>query len=123
MKKLLFLSCILLFSCKNEIIEKPENLIDESTMKNILYDLAMIQAIKGHDMTLLPKNKIDPKTYIYKKYHIDSVQLVKSNKYYASDITNFKKMYDEVLERIKVEKIANEKVLKKELKGKRRALQ
>ncbi|WP_428224140.1 DUF4296 domain-containing protein [Flavobacterium sp.] len=116
MKRLALLVVIFIFSCKNEIVEKPKNLIDESTMKNILYDLAMLQAIKGHDMMLLPKNKIDPKKYIYLKYHIDSIQLVKSNRYYAADISNFKKMYEEILERIKIEKQENEKTLQRKNK-------
>ncbi|MCJ1806119.1 DUF4296 domain-containing protein [Flavobacterium covae] len=96
--------------------EKPDNLIDEATMEKILYDLALIQAIKGHDAKLLPTNQIDPKKYVYKKYHIDSLQLVNSNKYYSYDITNYKKIYDRVIEKIKTEKIKTEKLRQAELK-------
>ena len=50
MKKILFcITIVLLASCSNSIeVEKPENLIEEETMENILYDLALLQALKGH---------------------------------------------------------------------------
>ncbi|AEW87485.1 DUF4296 domain-containing protein [Flavobacterium columnare] len=111
-----FFLIIFFLSCQNAPIKEPNNLIDEATMEKILYDLALIQAIKGHDAKLLPKNQIDPQKYVYKKYHIDSLQLVNSNKYYSSDIVNYKKMYDHVIEKIKTEKIKTEKLRQTELK-------
>ena len=41
--------------------------------------------------------------YIYKKYKIDSVQFSKSNKYYASDIDEYKKMFEKVKEKLSAE--------------------
>ena len=105
MRAVFYLSIIFLtFSCTQKEIEKPENLIDQATMEQILYDLAMLQAIKGHDAKLLPKNQIDPRKYIFQKYKIDSLQLVKSNRYYAADLENYKLMYNNVIEKVKAEK-------------------
>ncbi|QYS88194.1 DUF4296 domain-containing protein [Flavobacterium davisii] len=113
-----FFLIIFFISCRDSAIKKPENLIDEATMEKILYDLALIQAIKGYDAKLLPTNQIDPKKYVYKKYHIDSLQLVNSNKYYSVDIVNYKKIYDHAIEKIKKERIQIEKLRQAELKKK-----
>jgi hypothetical protein len=109
-----------LFSCSDKTTEKPDNLIDEAKMENILYDLALLQAIKGNDPKLLPKNSIDPKKYVFQKYKIDSLQFVNSNKYYSADIENYKSIYERVLERIKNNKVKAEKALKKETKAKQK---
>jgi sensor c-di-GMP phosphodiesterase-like protein len=106
MKKLVFLfgAILLLVSCKNEVVEKPEKLIDEDQMVNIIYDLSILEAMKYQSsQSATPKYAINPKEYIYKKYHIDSLQFARSNHYYASDMGNYKKMYDKVNERIKAE--------------------
>lgn len=115
-----FIIIFTLFSCSNKTIEKPDNLIDETKMENILYDLALLQAIKGNDPKLLPKNNIDPKKYVFLKYKIDSLQFVNSNKYYSADIENYKSIYERVLERIKNNKIKAERTLKKETKAKQK---
>lgn len=109
-----------LFACSDKTIEKPDNLIEEAKMENILYDLALLQAIKGNDAKLLPKNNIDPKKYVFQKYKIDSLQFVNSNKYYSADIENYKSIYERVLERIKNNKAKAEKALKKETKAKQK---
>lgn len=100
MKKMIFIFAILLFSgCGDSAIEKPQNLIDEDTMVDIFYDLSLLDAIKSHNPGKLQQAK-DPNLYIYKKYRIDSVQFAQSNRYYASDIKTYKKMYQRVGRRL-----------------------
>lgn len=96
------LGMVLLFgACKNEVIAKPEKLIDEDKMVNIIYDLALLEAMRSqHQGQEAP---INPREYIFKKYQIDSIQFAQSNHYYASDIGNYKKMYDKVSKRIEAE--------------------
>ena len=113
-----FLVIIFLLSCSDKTIEKPNNLIDETTMENILYDMALLQAIKGHDYKLLPKNSVDPQKYIFQKYKIDSIQFVESNKYYSADIEEYRMMYDRVIEKMKSEKTVLDAKVKKEEKTK-----
>lgn len=91
-------------SCADNAVEKPEKLIDQQTMEKIIYDLSMLQAIKGHNASLLPKNSINPKTYIYQKYKVDSTQFAESNTYYSSDITLYKKMFDNVIAKMTLDK-------------------
>jgi hypothetical protein len=109
-----------LFSCGNKELEKPEKLIDQETMEKIIYDLAMLQAIKGHDATLLPKNSINPKTYIYQKYKVDSTQFAESNAYYSSDITLYKTMFDNVIEKMSIDKKVIDAKVRKDFEAKQK---
>jgi hypothetical protein len=102
MKKLLLLFTLLLLaiSCQKAIIEKPAKLIAEDKMINILFDISVLEAIKQVNPTALTDRKITTSIYIYKKYQIDSLQFAQNDKYYASDVKNYAKMYDEVAKRI-----------------------
>ncbi len=88
---------------KNEI-QKPEKLIEKEVMESILYDLALLQALKGYSPQEIKKNNINPKSYIYQKYKIDSIQFIENNKYYSSDIEEYKLMYERIISRIEKEK-------------------
>lgn len=108
MKKtaVLLISFILLLgSCtvKNEI-QKPEKFIEKEMMEKILYDLALLQALKGYSPQELKKNSINPKSYIYQKYKIDSIQFIENNKYYSYDIEEYKLMYEHIISRIENER-------------------
>lgn len=92
----------LLTSCKDSGISKPDNLIEEDKMVDIIYDLALLEGIKSHNPVNL--QNVNSNEFVYKKYKIDSLQFVKSTQFYASDITNYKKMYEEVGKRIEKNK-------------------
>ncbi|WP_309640909.1 DUF4296 domain-containing protein [Flavobacterium sp.] len=110
MKKYLCIICLVLFlsSCNHTTIEKPNNLIDEEVMTDILYDLSIMDAIKSQSPYDAKNQSINPKEYIFKKYKIDSLQFTESNRYYVSQIEQYKKMYDKVAERIEKEKATAE---------------
>ena len=118
MKKFLSLFTLiaLLVSCNKDLVEKPDNLIDKKVMGDILYDISILEALKYQNQDSLYTNGINPKTYIYKKYKIDSLQFAKSNAYYASDYREYKKMYDALSDRLKKDKEAAAVVVKKERK-------
>lgn len=108
MKNLLnFALLILIFGCSQNIAEKPENLIKKDKMVDILYDLSILDAIKSQRPIYLEENGINSRTYIYKKYKIDSIQFAKSNQYYSSDFVEYKKIYDEVSKRLEESKKKN----------------
>lgn len=121
-KFILIILSFVAISCADNAIEKPEKLIDQETMEKIIYDLSMIQAIKGHDASLLPKNSINPKTYIYQKYKIDSLQFAQSNTYYSSDITLYKEMFDNVILKMTLDKKVIDAKVKKEAKAKQKRI-
>ncbi|MGV3695771.1 DUF4296 domain-containing protein [Flavobacterium sp.] len=112
-KSIIIICCALFFmNCNNGSVAKPDNLIERDKMTDILYDISLLEAIKAQNINggLSSKTSSD---YIYKKYKIDSVQFVKSNKYYASDIAEYKKMVEEVKERIARETAKIEDKMKK----------
>lgn len=75
---------IALFSCNENLIEKPDNLIPEDKMVAVLMDLAIVNAAKSTNISVLHDNDIEPMAYVFKKYDIDSLQFVESDNYYAS---------------------------------------
>ena len=102
MKKVsvLFFCFALFVGCQNNPIEKPDNLIDEDKMVDIMFDITVLEAMKSQTTLVLETNKINPNTYIYKKYNIDSLQFANSDKYYASDVKKYKEIFDAVNKRI-----------------------
>ncbi|MBU2947854.1 DUF4296 domain-containing protein [Zobellia uliginosa] len=83
-------------SCNEQLLEKPENLIPKEKMVDILQDLAIVNAAKTTNIQVLRDNDIEPMEYIFNKYNIDSLQLVESDRYYASLPVEYEKIYKEV---------------------------
>ena len=103
MKKLIFIF-LFLFSCGFPVEKKevPDNLISEEEMINILYDMSLISVSKGINKRILENNGMKPKKYILKKYDIDSLQFVTSNEYYSKDLERYLSIYEEVLNKLEV---------------------
>ncbi len=101
MKKIvLFILALLFFtiSCKDTTVKKPKNLIERKKMVDIIYDLALLEAAKSQTSGTLSYPK--PIEFIKNKYKVDSLTFAQSTQYYASDIKDYKKMYNEVKERL-----------------------
>jgi hypothetical protein len=98
MKKMLVFSIVLqlIVGCEKELIKKPDNLISEEKMINIIFDLSLLEGMKTHNPALLDSFKDNSNEYIYKKYKIDSIQFAKSNIYYATDLKEYENMYTQV---------------------------
>jgi len=97
---------LLIFGCNNSIEKpkKPDNLISEAIMVDIMYDAFLLNSAKGVNKTMLENNGIFPENYIFDKYNVDSTQFANSNNYYAYDT----KAYESILKRIR-EKIEADK--------------
>lgn len=113
MKIIYILFAVLLINtgCGNSIVDKPDNLIDDDTMIEIFYDLAILDAAKNSSY----ENGISTfqaNDFIFKKYEIDSVQFAKSNKYWASDVAKYKRMYKIVKEKLEEKKVDLETIKK-----------
>ena len=93
----------LVFSCSNRP-PKPENLISEERMVDIIYDVSILASAKGVNKKLLENNGILPETFIYTKHNIDSLQFVSSINYYASDPETYNNIYNKVEQRIDAKK-------------------
>lgn len=100
--KIKYVSFLVLFltlsSCYNvQKPNKPDNLISEDAMVNVLVDMAIMSSAKGVNKSKIEDSGIVPDEYIYKKNNIDSLSFSESNAYYAYDI----KKYDAIYQRVK----------------------
>jgi hypothetical protein len=118
-KSISLLAILVLLGCKEDLVKKPDLLIEKSKMMDIMYDLALLEAIKYQNPAVLDSNQIRPKQFIYKKYKIDSLQLAQNNKYYAADYKSYKVMFESVVKRIENEKKRVNAVIKLEEKKKK----
>lgn len=115
MKKLLFISsiCFLFFCCNSKAVEKPKDLISEEVMVDILYDLHVFNAIKMNTISNEDQKNSTPSAYIYQKYEVDSLQFLSSDRYYASDVDAYEKLYQRVTDRLSTDKAAVDAILAK----------
>ncbi|WP_309609613.1 DUF4296 domain-containing protein [Flavobacterium sp.] len=116
-KTILYLLIFTIVACNSKTeIPKPEKPIEKEVMEKILYDLAVLQALKSYSPEKLSKNSINSKTYIYQKYKIDSLQFAQNSKYYASDIEAYKIMYQKVSDKLVLEKKNIDTIISRETK-------
>ncbi|MFV8356485.1 DUF4296 domain-containing protein [Flavobacterium sp. XS1P32] len=118
-KIILFLAIAIVFvSCKEEVVPKPDRLIAQDVMVDIMYDLTVLEAIKNQNPASLDTFKINSRAYIFKKYKIDSIQYAKSNIYYASDYDEYKSMFEQISKRLEVKTQSVDSLIKKQKKKK-----
>lgn len=88
---------VFLFSCQNvEELKKPDKLIPEQKMVEVLTDLSILYSAKNYNKKILEETGLPLKSYLYKKHKIDSLQLAQSTEYYAKDYIKFEEIYKEV---------------------------
>lgn len=121
MKKIIILLAIVFVfvSCKDEVVKKPNRLIEKETMINIMYDLSVLDGIKYQNPASLDSFKINPNKYIYKKYKVDSLQFAQSNIYYASNYEEYSAIVDEINTRLVATKAGVAALIKAEAKKKK----
>lgn len=116
MKKILLLIAVLsvAVACKEEVMQKPAGLIPEDTMVDILTDIAVYQALEGYDPQRLSLSNVKLDDFIFKKYKVNAKIIETSNKYYASDVDAYKKLYARVIDRLdEKRKVAGVEIEKK----------
>jgi hypothetical protein len=90
-----------MFSCtSNTILKKPDNLIPEDQMVDLLTDLFLaINAETTKNLDL--KRQVNYYPLIFEKYNIDSTQFKESNFYYTSRVDHYDVILNRVHERLK----------------------
>ena len=115
---LIIIATLLFFGCQDvKKPEKPQNLISQETMADILTDIYISNAARSVNNKLLKEYNIKLDSVIYKKYEIDSLQFVESNAYYSSNLKTYTKIISSVEERLKLlqeEKDSIYEIIKKE---------
>lgn len=100
----LYFLTLIAVSCGNNTVEKPDPLLKEGQMVDILYDLAVLQAYKSSNPKVLTDNKVDSRNYIYKKYAIDSLVFAKNHQWYAADLEKYGAIHTKVTDRLTKDK-------------------
>ncbi|MQP25219.1 DUF4296 domain-containing protein [Flavobacterium sp. LMO8] len=121
MKQILFLLLsLLVFSCSKNPVPKPDNLLDEEVMVDIIYDVSILQATDGSMPHKLKEYNIEMDQYIFKKYKIDNITFRQNQRYYAADVRKSKRIYKRVIEKFEQEKskISGDSNKKKDKDGK-----
>lgn len=121
MKQVLFLFVsLILFSCSNNPVSKPDKLLDEDVMVNLIFDIAILQATDGAMPSKLNENNIVMDKYVFEKYKIDSLTYIQNQRYYAADIKKYKNIYKKVIDKLDSEtkKITEDKNNKIDKDGK-----
>ena len=101
--KLIFCCIVfILFGCDNYNNDSvPDNLIEPKKMTNILVDMELLRSIKSTNASDDYKEKSLGDLYLYKKYNIDSLQLVESKKYYSKYPKKYLAIYKSVEKKLK----------------------
>ncbi len=107
-----FLVFIIVSSCAKVQVKEPAILLDESTMQNVMYDVVLLQGIEGYQPHKLLEKNINPMTFIFEKYKIDSITFYDNQRYYAAQIKTYKKMTESVLQRLEIQKTKTDTLLK-----------
>ena len=66
---------IVFLSCSNKV-KKPDNLISEEKMVDIIYEASILTAAQGVNKKALEDKGIEPENFVYSKFNIDSLQFV-----------------------------------------------
>ena len=85
--------------CNSGAIAEPKNVIERDVMVDIIYDLSVLEAMRSINASGTI-NYPKANDYIKKNYKIDSLTFAQNSKFYASNPKEYKKMYDEVKERL-----------------------
>ncbi|PTX44553.1 uncharacterized protein DUF4296 [Christiangramia gaetbulicola] len=94
---------IVLASCQDlEKTEKPDDLIPEDKMVEVLTELSLVNAARNYNKQKLEETGIKPKEYIYEKFDIDSLQFERSNDYYTEKYDQYERIYDSVKVRLQI---------------------
>lgn len=99
-------------SCVESIIQKPDDLIPQEKMTQLLYDLAILNAAKSTNSAILEVHFDSPTNFLFEQYGVDSLQFVKSDIFYASQPLVYEAIYKEVAAKLDKEKSKIEEVRK-----------
>lgn len=84
-------------SCQNrERAKKPQDLIPQDKMVDILTEISLVHGARSYNKQMLEQTGLNPDTYIWEKFDIDSAQFARSNLYYTSNYQQYQQIYDRV---------------------------
>lgn len=106
---------VIVQSCKDFNNKKPENLISEDKMVEILFDLEIINAARGDNKKIIEEKISNINNYLQNKYKIGIDQFENSISYYSSDILKYSSIIQEVEQKLD----STKKLIQKKINAKR----
>ncbi|MCB7482329.1 DUF4296 domain-containing protein [Christiangramia sediminis] len=98
---LLLLLLIVSVSCQDlKRSEKPKDLIPKDKMIDVLTEISLLHAARNYNKQKLEATGINPDTYIYEKFDIDSLQFERSSDWYSEHYDEYEGIYDSVKNRV-----------------------
>lgn len=82
--------------------EKPQNLIPEDKMVDILTETYLANAARSVDNKAIVAQGIQMDDLIFRNFGVDSLQFVKSNNYYAANVNAYMRIFEKVEARLDV---------------------
>ncbi len=69
MKKYIFyaLISVLVVSCAEEVVKKPEDLIPRETMTELIYEMALLNSAKSTNRAILEKHFENPTDFLFRQ--------------------------------------------------------
>ncbi|WP_103069373.1 DUF4296 domain-containing protein [Aquimarina sediminis] len=118
-----FVVFLIFVSCQSvDQASMPKTLIEEDQMVEILTDIAFLKAAKTSNKATFEAEKINPESFILKKYSVDSIVFAENNAWYSGQIDKYQAIFVRVKANLDKEKTKYEKLKKKKdsvLKAKR----
>lgn len=107
----------MVLSCQNiERSEKPDNLIAEDKMVEVLTEISLLNSARNFNKRLFESTGLSPEAYIYEKYDIDSIQFERSNNYYSENYDNYENIFSEVKDNLENMKVRLDSIREKEIR-------
>lgn len=103
MKKILYFFVLSVVSCNQKAADKPDNLIAEDKMAEILYELSVINASRSF-RTSNANEVMDINATFFDFHGIDSLQFAVSNAYYASQPKQYLKIVERAEDLLEAQK-------------------
>jgi len=128
--KLIFLLLIAFGACQDvNNAPKPNHLIPEDKMVNLLVDLQKVDAVISKNKNYFEIRNVKAKDLIFEKYQVDSLQVAESSNYYAENFTTNIRIYEKVILKLEAEKKVidslydeqNQAIQDSKIKGKKKA--
>ena len=100
---MLFLLVVVLSACDKPIVPKPEKLVREKQMIDMLVDIHLAEATYNkfrYDSIMRDNSSVDFYYSVLAKYEVADSVFEQSYVYYASQPKNFEKMYRKVMSKL-----------------------
>lgn len=106
-----FLCFLFLASCQDiEKSPKPEDLLSEDKMVEVLTEIALLNGARTYNKNMLQEKGIDPYEHLQEKFDVDSSQFIRSNNYYSENYKEYSKIYSRVKERLEAMQVVYDSI-------------